>query len=185
MKRFTLATAFAAALILQVSNASALLVNPGQQVTISYDLTADWLVTGGTPQPLQFQFLFETSVADQFNGDYFIDFAPGGFASGPNPFNIAGPAQNTGPIALLASTTDPTGTLTLGVLPSGAAIDLQLAQVVSVTDNFDNSAWDNSELSLTIPTEVDAVAAPEPATFALFGLGVLGLIGLRRRREKA
>lgn len=36
--------------------------------------------------------------------------------------------------------------------------------------------------STTVDATVTLLAIPEPSTFALLGLGVLGLIGLRRKR---
>ncbi|CAN2039336.1 PEP-CTERM protein-sorting domain-containing protein [Candidatus Magnetomoraceae bacterium gMMP-15] len=56
--------------------------------------------------------------------------------------------------------------------------------MVSVLDHCDNPTFFKGSGGTTRQFEVAAPAVPEPATMVLLGLGLLGLVGLRRKFQK-
>lgn len=53
-----------------------------------------------------------------------------------------------------------------------------------IFDEFDNSNPDFFKVGISAGNEVSLVVTPEPSTFLIFGLGLLGLIGFRKRLVK-
>jgi hypothetical protein len=71
-------------------------------------------------------------------------------------------------------------TYTLGTLPTGTSIVSQFSAYV-----FNPSSGEHGSVNVTYTFTPNAVAAPEPSTLTLLGLGSLGLLGYGRRRRKA
>ncbi len=124
-----------------------------------------------------------TTVGNVVNFDF--DSAAG--------YTFVPPAYSPGTylLALAAPLEDATFQQIVGRAPNAgdSVTTLDGSSQLYSTTTFDGTAWSNGDPSLAVDQAAYFNLAlnpvPEPSTFALFGLGAVGLVALRRRNSQA
>ena len=178
LRRLAAASALAIAIfIAQAPSAQALLLGAGQTATIDFDFGT----AGGAPQPLIFSFEITTSgdVFDDPSGTFGFEFldigVPGVIFVG---YDATGGVASLGVISVSISTTDLAGSLRFGTL--GESINIVDVSLIEILDDVGGQLV--GPTPLTLPENADVVL-PEPAALAAFGLGLIGIGALHRRRR--
>ena len=180
--KLTFAAVFA--VMLGLSPTSALLVGAGRSATIDFDVSGSQAAIDSSAQPLTMSIVMTNSVIDQFDD-------PSGLISFQYLDICAGSTVNLGYDATGG------GLTSLGIMSfSIATTDLVGSlQITSQTESIDlNGLTFGAQnftgvliiptTTLSLPNAVD-IQIPEPATFAVLGLGLayLGYIVLLARRQ--
>lgn len=179
--RFIAALVFSA--VFGMSSAHALLMGPGQSVTVDFDFSGSQAAIDAAAQPLTLTFNFTTSLADALDdpaGQITYQY----LGIGPAPvivsgYSATGTETSLGDIsvALGFPTTDLVGSIQFSLTES---IDL-IGVTFGAQDFFGSQVI--STTALTVPNAVDS-QIPEPGLAAVFGLG-LGVMAFARRRKTA
>jgi len=167
-------------------------------VTVSIEPTSSTVSTGGTASVdvdisgvsnlygFQFDALFGASTVSA-TSETEGAFLP----SGGTTFFIPGTIDNVGGSVTDTADTligaisgvDGSGTLAVleftGLAPGTTSIDL--ANVILLDSNFNSISFTTEDASVTVKSSV--IETPEPSGLPLLGIGLIGLVGIVRRRS--
>jgi hypothetical protein len=140
-----------------------------------YSGTTDGTVTG---------MLFEYTFSNNTGSETIAYMSVGGYAGFATDIYATGPGDP--PFNLTRSSSG--GTLDIyfvgnaeGGVPGGQSSDTIWIQTNAPYYTSNNTTLDDSTAT-NIPTTLGPTAIPEPATMVMFGIGALGLVGLRKRK---